>query len=126
MESPRDGIDRDAEFSIDLRYRYRLTRAWAVGPIALFVMLNPSTANAEKDDPTICKCIKLARSWGSGALDVVNLCALISPHPRALFTTRDPVGPNTRPICRQRSAGATGPCSACSPRAPASSAWGRP
>ncbi len=41
----------------------------------LFVMLNPSTADADTNDPTIEKCIKLARHWGYDRLDVVNLYA---------------------------------------------------
>jgi hypothetical protein len=45
-------------------YSYSLTRRWAHGPKALFVMLNPSTADAMVDDPTIRRCIGFARRQG--------------------------------------------------------------
>ena len=48
-------------------YRYSLTREWAEGPRLLFVMLNPSTADAEADDPTIRKCIGYAQREGFGS-----------------------------------------------------------
>ena len=75
------------------RYRYRLHREWGEGGECLFVMLNPSTADAEKDDPTIRRCIGFARQFGCGSLTVVNLYALRATHPRALFAAIDPVGP---------------------------------
>jgi hypothetical protein len=56
-------------------------------------MLNPSTADATLDDPTIRRCRRFARDWGMGALVVVNLYALRSVDPRALETAEDPVGP---------------------------------
>jgi hypothetical protein len=45
-------------------YRYELWRRWAEGPHVLFVMLNPSTADAVTDDATIRKCIGYAKRWG--------------------------------------------------------------
>lgn len=74
-------------------YRYLLTRRWGVGPTAVFVMLNPSTADAERDDPTLTRCVSFARREGCAALAVVNLFALRSPDPRVLARHRDPVGP---------------------------------
>lgn len=50
----------------------------------VFVMLNPSTADAFKADPTIAKCVGFAKAWGADVLEVVNLFTLRSPHPSAL------------------------------------------
>jgi hypothetical protein len=60
---------------------------------ALFILLNPSTADATEDDPTIRRCIDYARRWGCGTLGVVNLFALRSTTPGNLYAEHDPVGP---------------------------------
>lgn len=86
-------MQRGAQISRCGRYRYNLIRRWSDGPVATFVMLNPSTADGTEDDPTIRRCIGFARGWGMGGLDVVNLYALRSTDPRGLWATDDPVGP---------------------------------
>jgi hypothetical protein len=76
-------------------YRYRLERHWDVGePLVAFIMLNPSTADAEQDDPTIRRCIGFAKAWGFGGLIVGNLFALRTTKPEALYSHRDPIGPD--------------------------------
>lgn len=75
------------------RYRYRLTREWGPGQAACFVMLNPSTADATVDDPTIRRCIGFAKSWGCGSLVVVNLFAYRTARPALMKLVSDPVGP---------------------------------
>lgn len=77
------------------RYRYALTRGdWLDGEgTVLFVMLNPSTADAAADDPTIRRCIRFARDWGFARLTVANLYALRAADPAALLSATDPVGP---------------------------------
>jgi hypothetical protein len=83
-----------AAFSRDRRYRYRLWRRWDRSrPTIAFCMLNPSTADARRDDPTIRRCIGFARHWGYGGIEVVNIFALRATDPRALRSARDPVGP---------------------------------
>lgn len=83
-----------AHISDDGLYRYRLERLWDDGrPIALFVMLNPSTADAMIDDPTIRRCIGFAKTYGMGGIEVVNLYALRATNPKHLWTASDPVGP---------------------------------
>jgi hypothetical protein len=59
----------------------------------LFVMLNPSTADASQDDPTIRKCIGFAKGWGFGSLAVANLYAYRATQPHELGRADDPIGP---------------------------------
>ncbi|KKM80047.1 hypothetical protein LCGC14_1343720 [marine sediment metagenome] len=76
------------------RYRYSLTREFFMGAgRVLFVMLNPSTADAETDDPTIRRCIGFARRWGFRRLDVGNLFAWRATNPKEIRQVSDPVGP---------------------------------
>lgn len=66
----------------------------------VFVMLNPSTADADQDDPTIRRCVNSAKGWGFDRLEVVNLFAWRSTDPRAVLAMTggktDPVGPDNR------------------------------
>ncbi len=87
-----DGMASTAAFSHCGRYRYALWRRWADGPQLLFVMLNPSTASASANDPTIRRCIGFARDWGFAALAVGNLFAWRTPSPARLRQARGPVG----------------------------------
>jgi hypothetical protein len=86
-----------AVISADGRYRYALTRdtgqLGAEGTV-LFVMLNPSTADANVDDPTIRRCLAFARRWGYAGLTVGNLFALRATDPSELARAADPIGPN--------------------------------
>lgn len=100
-------VIRDAVISECGLYRYRLTRRWHHGPIATFIMLNPSTADAAVDDATIRKCIGFAGRWGMGGLAVGNLFAFRSTDPRALRQAADPIGPENdrylEEMCREAS-----------------------
>lgn len=74
-------------------YRYRLTRDLERdGPNMLWVMLNPSTADGDVDDPTIRRLMKFTQSWGYGSLTVVNLYAFRATKPADLFSAIDPIG----------------------------------
>ena len=83
-----------AVFSKCQRYRYRLDRIWddALPPLA-FGMLNPSTADHERNDATIERCERRARALGFGSLVVWNLFAFRATHPKSLKDQTDPVGP---------------------------------
>lgn len=79
------------------RYRYNLTRQWQASCFSLpFVMLNPSTADADLDDPTIRRCMAFARRDGYGGISVFNLFALRATDPAELRKTSDPFGPENR------------------------------
>jgi hypothetical protein len=87
-------VNGGAVFSPCYRYRYVLTREWLIGQGAvMFVMLNPSTATEEVDDPTIRRCTQFARAWGYRRLVVTNLFAYRATDPAALRRVNDPVGP---------------------------------
>lgn len=80
-------------------YRYRLERD--VGPSSLvmtWVMMNPSTADAETDDHTIRRCMFYTRREGFGSMVVVNLFAYRATHPAELLRVPDPVGPDNHGV----------------------------
>ena len=82
-----------AEFDTTGCYRYLLWRSWdeQAGRVG-FVMLNPSRADAIVNDPTLRRCLGLARSWGYGSLEVANLFAYCTAQPSHLRRVSDPVG----------------------------------
>lgn len=84
----------DAVISACGKYRYRLDRCGAMGGTTLmFIMVNPSTADAEKDDPTIRKCIGFADRNGFARVLVGNLFAFRATDVNELRNERDPIGP---------------------------------
>lgn len=89
--------DRSAVLSECGRYRYWLFRKWAHAPILCFVMLNPSTADALKDDPTVRKCVGFAKLNGYGGIGIANLFSWRTKDPKelifALQNGEDCVGP---------------------------------
>jgi hypothetical protein len=88
-------VNGGAVFSPCYRYRYVLTREWDGGTRTVnFIMLNPSTADALTDDPTIRRCIGFARQWGYRTLTVTNLYGLRATDPRELQRAEDPIGPD--------------------------------
>lgn len=58
----------------------------------VFVMLNPSTADGEKDDPTIRRCVGFAKAWGFERLEVVNLFAYRATKPRDVLAFQNQRG----------------------------------
>ena len=76
------------------RFRYVLQRGWNPSlPVLMFIMLNPSTADAHEDDPTIRKCIGFADRNGFGSIVVCNLFAYRATDPKDLARAGFPVGP---------------------------------
>ena len=85
----------DATFDATGRYRYRLDRVWDPDqPRVTWVALNPNTADATSDDPTIRRMIGFSEREGYGGLVVVNLFAWRCRHPKDLKQVDDPVGPD--------------------------------
>lgn len=85
----------EAVISDDQKYRYYLSRKWSEeGKVIAFIGLNPSTADAERDDPTIRRCINFAKSWGGSKLIMGNLYAYRSTKPEILHLVSDPIGPH--------------------------------
>ncbi len=76
-----------AILSDDRKYRYRLTRdlGFSGNGACCFIMLNPSTADEERDDPTIRRCVGYAKRFGCMFLEVVNLFAYRSTSPDLLY-----------------------------------------
>lgn len=130
-------LHKGASISNCGRYRYRLWREWrgtgtdktwawlkgedgkvavdgAGAPLgepksALFIMLNPSTADGDQDDPTIRRCVGFAKAWGYDRMEVVNLFAWRATKPADLLAVNhpdDPVGENNREHIRRAAAGA--------------------
>ena len=93
------GVKGAALFSMDGRYRYALSRKFTTdeaSSICQFIMLNPSTADGDVDDPTVARCIKYAKRWGHDGLVVTNLFAWRATDPRDLYSAVDPFGDNNR------------------------------
>jgi len=83
-----------ATFSPCRRWRYLLWRRWdAAKPAANFLMLNPSTADEHKLDPTCSRARDFAERWGYGALIVTNVFGWRATDPLAMKAAADPVGP---------------------------------
>ncbi len=107
-----DGTEARALFDETMTYRYLLERDWhdvervpmfdGARPVSIdfhgsmrtvtFVMLNPSTADALKNDRTVARCMDFAKRWGFKRLRVVNLFALRSTFPGVLKTHPEPTG----------------------------------
>lgn len=82
-----------AVLSQDRQYRYLLSRAWSGGGKTVgFICLNPSTADAENDDPTVRRCIRFAKDWGGSRLIIGNLFAYRATDPSALRRVPEPIG----------------------------------
>jgi len=93
-ESVSDLFNLDgALFFDDRRYRYALWRCWDTdNSPAMFIGLNPSTADEHFDDATIRRCKRFAKDLGYGGLVMANLFALRSTDPQTMLNHNDPIG----------------------------------
>lgn len=100
MDAPQlaltlDDPYRGASFSPCGRYRYQLHWIWLQNaPLLCYVLLNPSIADATRNDPTFTRCAERARRLGYGGVLIVNLYAFISTDPAGLLAVEDPIGPD--------------------------------
>lgn len=92
MKNP--SIINSADFSHDRIYRYSLWRRWGgdCHDYAMFIGLNPSTADEIEDDPTIRRCMQFAMDWGYSGLCMTNLFAYRATDPKVMKIAVDPVG----------------------------------
>lgn len=88
-------LDAGATFSPCETYRYRLWRIWdETLPVVGWVMLNPSTADATANDPTVERCQRRAQQWDYGGIVVTNLFAFRATDPNVMLAAADPIGPD--------------------------------
>lgn len=93
-----DVVSRAVFGGVREEYRYLLHRTWAcAGPAVMFLMMNPSTADIDVDDPTVAKCQRYARRWGYGSLYIANTFAYRATDQRLLLEVPVPVGPENDP-----------------------------
>src|SRR5450755_395090 len=94
----RLAISRDVKSSAvsggrDDCYRYRLIRTWdKTKPHAMFIMMNPSTADLKVNDPSVAKCERFARTWGYGGIYVGNTFAYRATDQNRLVEFPEPIG----------------------------------
>ncbi len=92
---PQDNIERTAIFSPCKTWRYTLGRHWDRSKgYVLFILLNPSTADATYDDRTNVRGQGFARDWGFGGVVFVNLFAFRTKDPKVMKEAPDPIGPH--------------------------------
>jgi len=89
-------MEKSATFSYCRKYRYTLWRHWGSlfsKDYAMFIGLNPSTADEQNDDPTVRRCIGYARDWGYAGLCMTNIFAFRATLPIDMKAAEDPIGP---------------------------------
>lgn len=99
---------KSANFSECRTYRYALWRRWEEdhADYAMFVGLNPSTADETNDDPTIRRCIAYAKEWGYSGLCMTNIFAFRATDPDVMKAVNDPIGPENDRWLRKCAEGA--------------------
>ena len=99
-----DHVVSEAIYSPCRQYRYILHRRWGLGEpdrALMFLMLNPSTATEDVDDPTVRKCRNYANRWGYRHLIVGNIMAYRATDPGRLRAIDDPIGPDNHQYLRE-------------------------
>lgn len=95
-----DGTHRQAIYSPCMQYRYQLRASWSSPEIEdepndlCFIMLNPSTATEEKNDPTIERVERRARAGGYDGFVILNIFAYRATDPLNMKKFPEPIGPS--------------------------------
>ncbi len=87
--------ENGAIFSPCRDYRYSLWRRWdmnATPSYAMFIGLNPSTADETANDPTVTRCINYSKEWGFNSFVMTNIFALRATDPKVMIAHKSPVG----------------------------------
>ncbi len=101
----KENETRTTVFSPCRTWRYRLAQIWDTHKDPLYwLMLNPSTADELKNDPTVERCERRARMWGYGGSVVFNIFAFRATDPNDMRASIDPVGPENDQWIRQLAA----------------------
>jgi hypothetical protein len=88
------GLQSGALFSDCRTWRYKLWRIWdATLPYLQFICLNPSVADAYRNDRTLVRCINYAKSFSFGGVFMTNAFAFVTPDPEEMKRAADPIGP---------------------------------
>lgn len=79
--------DRAAQFSNDGTCRFTLSHWWKESPqrLAAWLMLNPSTADADRDDPTTRRVTHFSKAWGYDGWVIVNCFPFVSSQPDVMW-----------------------------------------
>jgi len=86
-------MKKNAKLSHCRKYRFALWRTWDESkPFAMFIGLNPSTADETQDDPTLIRCINFAKAWGYGGVCMANLFAYRTASPSEMKKQQSPIG----------------------------------
>lgn len=82
-----------ARFSKNKCHRYFLERCWNKKKPALMIIgLNPSTADAINNDPTVARCINFGKTWGYGRIYMMNIFAYRATNPIIMKAAKNPIG----------------------------------
>lgn len=85
LKTNYDCVVSEAGISSCKKYRWWLHRVWDPSlPLVIWVMLNPSTADHRKNDPTIMKVMRYSKRWGYGGILVLNIYAYRTSRPENL------------------------------------------
>ncbi|MFK7763501.1 MAG: DUF1643 domain-containing protein [Roseobacter sp.] len=96
-----EDISSEAAYSTCESYRYWLKRRWKPGPEINFIMLNPSVADEQRNDPTVERCERRARILEFAAFSVTNIFAWRDTDPAAMRRAPQPQGPENDDVLLQ-------------------------